>query len=73
MPLIRKFLANGVMIGGAVMDAEEGAPQGGPISPPLSSIMPRGLGKEPEKRGLGFSRCAGGCNVCASPKGQRTM
>ena len=37
--LIRKYLQAGIMINGIVVTSEEGAPQGGPLSPLLSNIM----------------------------------
>ena len=60
--LIRKFLVSGVMINGAVIDTEEGTPQGGPISPLLSNIMLHELDCELEGRGLRFCRYADDCN-----------
>ncbi len=37
--LIRKYLQSGVMINGIFMNTEEGASQGGPLSPLLSNVM----------------------------------
>jgi RNA-directed DNA polymerase len=56
--LIRNFLTAGVMIGGLVESTEEGAPQGGPLSPLLSNIVLDELDKELERRGLRFVRYA---------------
>ena len=51
---IRKFLTSGVMIGGLVEPANEGTPQGGPLSPLLSNVVLDELDKELEKRRLSF-------------------
>jgi RNA-directed DNA polymerase len=61
--LIRKFLESGVMIDGVVIDTEEGAPQGGPLSPLLSNIALDDLDKELERRGHKFVRYADDCNI----------
>jgi RNA-directed DNA polymerase len=58
LKLIRKFLTSGVMIGGLVEPANEGTPQGGPLSPLLSNIVLDELDKELEKRRLRFVRYA---------------
>jgi len=58
LKLIRKFLTSGVMIGGLVQPANEGTPQGGPLSPLLSNIVLDELDKELEKRKLRFVRYA---------------
>jgi len=58
LKLIRKFLTSGVMIGGLVEPANEGTPQGGPLSPLLSNIVLDELDKELEKRKLRFVRYA---------------
>jgi RNA-directed DNA polymerase len=56
--LIRAFLTSGVLEGGLVRPTEEGTPQGGPLSPPLSNLMPDVLDQELEKRGHRFVRYA---------------
>ena len=61
LKLIRAYLESGVMINGVVMDAEEGVPQGGPLSPLLSNIMLDDLDKELEKCGHKFVRYADDC------------
>lgn len=58
LKLIRKFLTSGVMIGGLVEPANEGTPQGGPLSPLLSNIVLDELDKELEKRNLRTVRYA---------------
>ena len=58
LKLIRKFLTSGVMLGGLVEPANEGTPQGGPLSPLLSNIVLDELDKELEKRRLRFVRYA---------------
>gem|GEM_PF-4137266 len=45
------------------METEEGAPQGGNLSPLLSNIMLNELDKELMKRGLKFCRYADDCNI----------
>ena len=66
--LIRKYLQSGVMINGIVMETEEGAPQGGPLSPLLSSIMLHELDVELTKRELCFCRYADDCNIYVKSK-----
>jgi RNA-directed DNA polymerase len=63
LKLIRKYLQAGVMLNGVVMDTNEGTPQGGPLSPLLSSINLDELDKELEKRGHKFVRYADDCNI----------
>ena len=63
LKLIRGFLTAGVMEGGLVSPTEEGAPQGGPLSPLLSNLMLDVLDKELEKRGHHFVRYADDCNI----------
>ncbi|AZV56294.1 group II intron reverse transcriptase/maturase [Clostridium sp. AWRP] len=66
--LIRKYLQSGVMINGVVMNTEEGAPQGGPLSPLLSNIMLHELDVELTKRKLCFCRYADDCNIYLKSK-----
>ncbi|MFE4525899.1 group II intron reverse transcriptase/maturase, partial [Cytobacillus firmus] len=61
LKLIRKYLQAGIMINGVVYDAEEGTPQGGPLSPLLSNILLDKLDKELERRGHKFVRYADDC------------
>jgi len=61
--LIRRYLQAGCMEEGLVKQAEEGTPQGGPLSPLLSNIMLDDLDKELEKRGLKSIRYADDCNI----------
>lgn len=61
--LIRKYLQSGVMINGVIVETEEGAPQGGPLSPLLSNIMLNELDVELTKRKLRFCRYADDCNI----------
>lgn len=63
LKLIRRFLNSGVMLGGVVMDTEEGTPQGGPLSPLLANVLLDDFDKELERRGLHFVRYADDCNI----------
>jgi len=58
LKLIRRYLNAGTMINGAVTYADEGTPQGGPLSPLLSNIVLDELDKELEARGHKFVRYA---------------
>jgi len=58
LKLIRAFLNAGIMVDGVVQPKEEGAPQGGPLSPWLSNVMLDEYDRELEKRGLKFVRYA---------------
>jgi RNA-directed DNA polymerase len=73
--LIRSFLTAGVMENGLVSPTEEGAPQGGPLSPLLSNLVLDELDKELEKRGHKFVRYADDCNIYVRSEraGQRVM
>jgi RNA-directed DNA polymerase len=51
LKLIRTFLNAGVMEDGLVLPVDEGAPQGGPLSPFLSNIVLDDLDKELTRRG----------------------
>ena len=56
------------MVEGVLQPTNEGAPQGGPLSPLLSNILLDDFDKELEHRGLRFVRYADDCapgNVCA--------
>ena len=57
------------------MEAEEGTPQGGPMSPLLANIMLDDLDKELERRGHRFVRYADDCNIYVKSKraGERVM
>src|SRR4249920_3843519 len=63
LKLIRAFLRAGVMENGLVSPAEEGTPQGGPLSPLLSNIVLDELDKELTRRGHRFCRYADDCNI----------
>ena len=56
--LIGRYLRAGVMVEGVLQPTEEGAPQGGPLSPLLSNVLLDDLDKELERRGLRFVRYA---------------
>lgn len=73
--LIRSFLKAGVMEHGVSCPADEGTPQGGPLSPLLSNIVLDELDRELEKRGRRFVRYADDCNIYVRSKkaGERVM
>ncbi len=75
LKLIRAFLRAGVMESGLVSPAEEGTPQGGPLSPLLSNIVLDDLDKELERRGHRFCRYADDCNIYVRSQraGERVM
>ena len=73
--LIGAFLKVGVLENGLVSPAEEGRPQGGPLSPLLSNIVLDELDRELERRGHRFVRYADDCNIYVRSRraGQRVM
>jgi RNA-directed DNA polymerase len=75
LKLIRAFLNAGVMENGLVGPSVEGTPQGGPLSPLLSSLVLDELDRELERRGHRFVRYADDCNlyVRSERAGQRVM
>jgi len=68
-------LQAGVMENGLVSPAEEGTPQGGPLSPVLSNIVLNELDQELERRGHRFTRYADDCNIYVRSRraGERVM
>lgn len=75
LKLIRSYLSAGVMEHGVVIPTDEGAPQGGPLSPLLSNVMLDGLDKLLESRGHKFCRYADDCNIYVKSRraGERVM
>ena len=75
LKLIRAFLNAGVMENGLVRPTEEGAPQGGPLSPLLSNIVLDDLDRELERRNHRFVRYADDCNIYVRSEraGRRVM
>ena len=73
--LIGAFLKVGVMENGLVSPAEEGTPQGGPLSPLLSNIVLDELDRELERRQHRFVRYADDCNIYVRSEraGRRVM
>src|SRR5271163_2104327 len=73
--LIGAFLKVGVMENGLVSPAEEGTPQGGPLSPLLSNIVLDELDRELERRKHRFVRYADDCNIYVGSEraGKRVM
>src|SRR5271155_4444145 len=61
--LIGAFLKVGVLENGLVSPAEEGTPQGGPLSPLLSNNVLDELDRELERRKHCFVRYADDCNI----------
>ena len=75
LKLIRKYLKSGIMLKGIKVKSEEGAPQGGPLSPLLSNILLDELDKELERRGHKFCRYADDCNLYVKSRraGERVL
>jgi RNA-directed DNA polymerase len=75
LQLIRWYLEAGMMADGTVSPRTEGTPQGGPLSPLLSSILLTELDRELERRGHAFCRYADDCNIYVRSKtaGERVM
>jgi RNA-directed DNA polymerase len=75
LKLTRAFLEAGVMENGLVSPVDEGAPQGGPLSPLLSNLVLDELDRELERRGHRFVRYADDCNIYVGSEraGQRVM
>jgi RNA-directed DNA polymerase len=73
--LIGGFLKVGVLENGLVSPAEEGTPQGGPLSALLSNIVLDELERELERRKHRFVRYADDCNIYVRSQraGQRVM
>ena len=65
--LIGKMLRRGALVGEEIEPAEEGTPQGGPLSPLLANIYLDALDQELERRGHAFCRYADDC----APRAQR--
>jgi RNA-directed DNA polymerase len=66
LKLVRAFLEAGVMENGLVSPADEGTPQGGPLSPLLSNLVLDELDRELERRQHRFVRYADGTPVQTS-------
>ena len=75
LKLIRSFLRAGVLEDGLVSPVDEGAPQGGPLSPLLSHIVLDELDRQLERRGHRFVRYADDCNIYVRSRraGERVM
>jgi RNA-directed DNA polymerase len=71
--LIRGYLTAGVLDNGLFEDSREGTPQGGPLSPLLSSLVLDELDRELERRGHRFVRYADDCNICSEKASRRVM
>lgn len=66
--MIKKYLKSGVMEKGVVRRTEEGAPQGGPLSPILANIYLNEFDREMERRGVRIVRYADDIVVQAKSK-----
>lgn len=75
LTLINRYLKAGVMVEQDWMAAEEGTPQGGPLSPLLANLLLDDLDKELERRALRFVRYADDCNIYVKSEraGQRVL
>ena len=75
LKLIGRYLRAGIMDGGMTKPRTEGTPQGGPLSPLLSNILPDDLDRELERRGHSFCRYADDGNIYVKTRrgGERVM
>lgn len=75
LKLIRRYLEAGLMRDGVETARDKGTPQGGPLSPLLSSILLTDWDRELEKRGHAFCRYADDCNIYVRSEaaGRRVM
>lgn len=75
LKVLRAYLNAGILENGLVQPAEEGVPQGGPLSPLLSNLMLDELDRELETRKLHYVRYADDCNIYVASEraGQRVM
>ena len=75
LKLIRAFLNSGVTEDGLVRPTEEGAPQGGPLSPLLSNLVLDEFDQELIRRGHRFCRYADDSNIYVRSRraGERVM
>lgn len=63
LKLINRYLKVGAFSGDQLIEAAEGTPQGGPLSPLLANLLLDDLDKELESRELKFVRYADDCNI----------
>ena len=63
LKLIRLYLQAGILANGLCSERFEGTPQGGPLSPLLTSVVLDEVDRELERRGHRFVRYADDCNV----------
>lgn len=63
LALINKYLKAGAFAANQWIEAKEGTPQGGPLSPLLANLLLDDLDKELEGRSLKFVRYADDCNI----------
>jgi len=75
LALINRYLQAGMMDDGLVSPRSQGTPQGGPLSPLLSSVLLDDLDRELARRGHRFVRYADDCNVYVRSQaaGERVM
>ena len=75
LKLIRAFLNSGVMEDALVCPADQGTPQGGPLSPIFNNLVLDDLDKELDRRGHRFCRYADDSNIDVRSRraGERVM
>ncbi|WP_176590909.1 group II intron reverse transcriptase/maturase [Sphingobium sp. EM0848] len=73
--IIRRFLQAGMFSNGVFVERQEGAAQGGPLSPLIANLILDDLDKELERRGHRFCRYADDCNIYVRSQvaGERVM